>query len=287
VAVRYLSATGPQSFLGRGLSNMLVTDLFGSSCYILVEWEQRELLRQELRLQQSKWVDPSTRVTPHFIQPRYFVEGSLATTASTASWSIRVREIATGRIVATDSGRAANLIAASPGIGKRLREQLEDELCGFPERFVGTFSGENRVVGTNSYSGTITFVRNASSPAGTVTYHVESVRWNHRLSAETPCRINASATVTVTRPDPGLSMLAIEKRKQAQGYGYVMTAFFTSPKQLTITATCSGVQTTQPWVPGASLDAGPDAYTDGRVIAGRYEATGAGSTFTWHLEGSS
>ena len=286
VAVRYLSATGPKPYLGRGLSNMLVTDLFGSSCYVLVEWEERELLQQEIRLQQSKWVDPSTRVTPRPIQPKYFVEGSLATTDSTSSWSVRVREIATGRIVATDSGRSANLVDASPGIGKRLRKQLEEELCGFPRRFVGSFSGENRVAGVNSYTGTVTFVRNASSPAGTVTYHVESVRWNHRFTAETPCRVNASTTVTVAKPDPGLSVLAILKGKEARGYRYSMTASFASPKQLTVTVTCNGVQTALPWVPGAALDAGPGRYTDGEVIAGRYEATGAASTYTWDLRGS-
>jgi hypothetical protein len=288
VAVRYLTATGPEAVLGRGLSAMLVTDLWGSSCYILVEWEQRNLILQEIRLQQSKWVDPATRVTPKLIQPKYFVEGSLATGGARSSWSIRVREIASGRIVATDSGSAANLVAAAPGIGRRLRRQLEEELCGLPARFSGTFTGENRTAGTNRYTGTISFVRSPGSVGGSVTYRVERVSWRHTFTAETPCRANASTTVTITKPDPRTSTLVISKQPEgARGHRYAITAFFASPNPLTIDIVCNGVSSKQPWVPGAALATSSDEYTtDGRTLVGRYASTGTASTYTWNLRGS-
>jgi hypothetical protein len=288
IAVRYLSATGPNSYLGRGLSAMLVTDLFGSRCYVLVEWEQRNLILDELRLQRSRLVDPATRVTPRLIQPKYFVEGSLATTASgRSSWSIRVRERATGRIIASDHGSAANLIEAAPDIGARLKKQIEDELCGFPARFSGTFTGENRVAGTNRYTGTITFVRNAGSPAGTVTYRVERVSWRHTFTAETPCRANASTTVTIPKPDARTSVLTIDKQQDGtKGYRYAIAAFFASPEQLTIDVVCNGVPTKLPWVPGAALNTGSDEHTDGEALKGRYESTGTAATYTWNLKGS-
>ncbi len=81
VAVRNFAGSGPQAVLGRGLAAVVTTELFGSRCYVLVEWEMRPQMLQEIVLQQSRFGDPSTRVTPRWIAPTVFVEGSVSTTA--------------------------------------------------------------------------------------------------------------------------------------------------------------------------------------------------------------
>lgn len=288
IAVRNLTVTGPDVHLSRGIAAMLVTDLWGSSCYKLVEWEQRNLILGEIRLQQSRWGDPATRVTPRLINPGYFVEGSLATGGARSSWNIRVRERATGRIVASDSGSAADLVAAAPAIGQRLRKKIEEALCGFPVRFSGTFTGENRTAAKNTYSGTISFVRNATSPAGTVTYRVERISWTHRITSlpTSPCTFDASTTVSVTNPDRRLSTLVILRGKEARGYRYAIAALVQSPRQLSLDAVCNGTPLKQPWIPGAALNTKPDEYTDLKRIKGRFESAGTASTYTWDLKAS-
>jgi hypothetical protein len=82
-------------------------------------------------------------------------------------------------------------------------------------------------------------------------------------------------------------VLTIDTRPDgSKGYRYAITAFFASPKQLTIDVVCNGVPTTLPWVPGAALNTGSDEYTDGEALKGRYESTGTAATYTWNLEGS-
>jgi len=166
----------------------------------------------------------------------------------------------------------------------------------FPARFSGSFSGENRTALKNTYSGTISFVRERGSPAGVVSYRLERVSWTHRVSPlpGSPCQANASTNVTATAGGQTLGVLVIQKEKTRRGYGYAITASFASPRQLTITMVCNGVPSTQPWVPGGALNTGPPGtsltgkgnFTDGRMLQGRLESTATASTYTWNLKGS-
>ena len=191
------------------------------------------------------------------------------------------------RVLDAERGISATFRATSPaGVAAGDWVQGGED---FPARFSGTFTGENRTAARNTYSGTITFVRNASSPAGTVTYRVERVSWSHRITSlpESPCRFEGSTTVSIANPDRRLSVLAITKGKQARGYRYAITAMFQSPRQLTIDAVCNGTPFKQPWVPGGALYTSSDEYTDLKTIKGRHESTATASTYTWNLKASS
>ena len=294
VAVKAFTGSGPHAYIGRGLANIVVTELAASPCIVVIEWMRRADLLAEIRLQQSKYVDPSTRITPRLIPPEIFVEGSVATTATSISWNVRLRDIRSGRVIGSVRGSAgADFFDRAEELGRRLRDLLEGNCI--PARFEGTFTGENRTAGVNRYSGSIVFVRNATSPAGIVTYRVERVSWNHTFTAAAPCSGQGSANVNVPKPDPRMSVLVIQKQKTARGYGYAITAMFTAPRQLTITLTCNGQSITQPWVPGAALNTGPPGnplapaggnYTDGTTIKGTHESTGTASTYTWNLRGT-
>ena len=294
VAVKELTGSGPHAYVGRGIANMVTTDLAASPCIVVVEWLRRSELLAEIRLQQSKYFDPSTRVTPRLIQPEIFVEGSVATTRTSISWNVRIRDARSGRILGSVRGTAGgdDFFEKVDELGRRLREILEG-MC-IPIRFEGTFTGENRTAGINRYSGSIVFVRNASSPAGIATYRVERVSWRHTYTAPPPCTGQGSTNVEVLRPDPMSSVLVIDTRKTARGYGYAITAMFTSPSPLTITFTCNGASITQPWLPGAALNTGAlgtplggaGRFTDGTTIQGREESSGTASTYTWNLKGS-
>jgi hypothetical protein len=91
-----------------------------------------------------------------------------------------------------------------------------------------------------------------------------------------------------------MGVLVIQKERTQKGYGYAITASFASPRQLTITMVCNGVESTQPWVPGGALNTGPPGtsltgtgnFTDAKVVKGRLDSPATASTYTWNLKGS-
>jgi hypothetical protein len=286
VAVKYFTGSGPYPFMGKGLAEMALTDLAARPCLTIVEWERRGEVLAEIRLQQSKFVDPSTRVTPHLIQPTVFVEGSVGTTTSSISWNIRAREIASGRVLASASGSGgANLFTAFEASMARFRKQLEEQLC-VPTRFTGSFSGQTQVIGANTFNGSITFVRDPSrSKAGVAVYTVESVRFNVRISATTPCVMQAETNVTLTKPQA--STLVLDTAKTPRGYRYAIAALFQSPTSVPIDASCNGVHSTIPWTPGAGLYTSSDQFSsDLRTLQGTYDSPPTQATYSWNLKGS-
>jgi hypothetical protein len=80
-AIRNFAVVGGGSELaplGKGMMQMLVADLLEKPrCpFTLVEWERRDVITDELALQQSEYVDPATRVEPgHLIDPEIFIRG--------------------------------------------------------------------------------------------------------------------------------------------------------------------------------------------------------------------
>ena len=134
VAVRYFDGSGPNSHMGKGLADMVVTDLVAltnnagapyKDCNMaVVEWEKRGEIQKELDLQKSPYVDPATRVEKNWIDPQYFVEGNVATDSNAIAWSLQVRDAKTGSIVATDDGMGEDYIKASEGIARRFVEKL-------------------------------------------------------------------------------------------------------------------------------------------------------------------
>lgn len=126
VAVDYFKGSGPDAHMGRGLASSVATDMVGAippECkMIMIEWQRRADIEKEQALQKSRHVDPKSRVGDKRIDPRYFVEGNVDTTATELSWSLQVRDSKTGQIVTRDSGtvKTENWTEASEGISKRI-----------------------------------------------------------------------------------------------------------------------------------------------------------------------
>jgi len=136
VAVRYFSGSGPYAEMGKGLADMVVTDLvtltdrdrgpYKDCNMAVVEWEKRAEIQKEIDLSQSPHADPSTRLEKNWVDPQYFVEGSVRSTENSMSWSLQLRDARSGRIVAKDDGTVSDndMIAASEGIARRVVEKL-------------------------------------------------------------------------------------------------------------------------------------------------------------------
>src|SRR5215470_4700728 len=103
VAVLYFdNDTGDQSFdpLGKGLADMMVTDLAGVPGIQVVEREKLEALLQELKLQRTRYFDPKTaQKIGRGVGAEYAVTGSFAAVAPDIRIDVRVLRIATGEVV--------------------------------------------------------------------------------------------------------------------------------------------------------------------------------------------
>ena len=130
VAVRDFTATGPGSVLGKGLPDMLITDLVQVTepCTLKVaEWRHRSEVIQEIERQQTSAFDPASAVTPgRMEQPDVFVDGSMTTTDSTDIWSITISDAMTGEVLATEqaSAPADQIFEAEQALVKRLAQEL-------------------------------------------------------------------------------------------------------------------------------------------------------------------
>jgi len=132
VAIVPFKGSGPNAYMGKGLAEMVVTDvvqLAPPRCkLVVVEWARRAEVEAEIKLQQRPEFDPSTRVKPgHLIDPRYFVEGSVTTSQTETGWSLQLRDSKTNRIVARDVGKETEgsvMEVASQRIARRLLNSL-------------------------------------------------------------------------------------------------------------------------------------------------------------------
>lgn len=154
VAVRYFeySGTDDLAIYRKGLTELIVTDLvqltsepnsrFGDCKLAVVEWEKRDLIQKELDFQQSRYVDPSSRVEKHWIDPHYFIEGKLTGTADTLEWTLQLRDARSGNVVAIDKGSipASQALDVSGGIADRFACSLcrkGRDYTGKPQPFAG------------------------------------------------------------------------------------------------------------------------------------------------------
>jgi hypothetical protein len=132
VAVRRFESASPGDPMGKGLADMIVVDLVNltqndDSKYLdcrmaVVEWERRDEVLKEIERSQSPEFDPATRLENRLIDPRYFVEGTVTTSADnqSISWSLQVRDAGTGQIVAIDKGQTDKPLEVSGEIADRL-----------------------------------------------------------------------------------------------------------------------------------------------------------------------
>src|SRR6185437_13912607 len=131
--------TGGPSYQNRGFPGMIETDLVmqrGSPCnFKVVALMQRAAVLKEIRLQQTKYFDPATRVkTGRLLNPTVTVNGSIVSHGEgDISYSIRVVNSKTGKVKGAISGRT------TPGnylsISKDLAKQLAKIICQPDELF--------------------------------------------------------------------------------------------------------------------------------------------------------
>lgn len=104
----FTGGTGDWAVLNRGLTDMLITDLVGQTpceTAVTANARDRKLVLQELKLQQSRFFDPKTRVKRNFIVNDYTVNGTITVQPGSggerASVSVRISNARTGAVVDT------------------------------------------------------------------------------------------------------------------------------------------------------------------------------------------
>jgi TolB-like protein len=87
-------------YLGKGLADMMITDLASVPAIQVVEREKLEALLKELKLQRTKYFDPKTaQRIGKGVGARFAVAGSFTSLAPEMRIDVRVVEIASGRVV--------------------------------------------------------------------------------------------------------------------------------------------------------------------------------------------
>jgi hypothetical protein len=130
VAVRPFTGIGPYSQLGKGLTNMLISDLFPllEECGVkIVEWEHRADVIKEIELSQNPAFDPAHRLRKGLmIEPTVFADGVVTTTDTTVSWTIDLRDAETGRRIGGHKGSvpADEWLESEKKIAQSLARQL-------------------------------------------------------------------------------------------------------------------------------------------------------------------
>lgn len=138
VAVRdFTSSQGPESVLGKGLPDMLITDLVQMTepCMVTVaEWRHRAEVIGEIELQQSGSVDPGSAVSPgKMVQPDIFVDGSITASGNNVNWTIKLTDAVTGEDLGTLEGSAPGeqIFEAEQKLAKELHEELCKKRPGY------------------------------------------------------------------------------------------------------------------------------------------------------------
>ena len=133
VQVRALAGSGPNAQMGRGLAEMLITELGDGDAKCPIRQKEgirEDLIIQELALQNSGLIDPSTRIVPRPITATLEVRGSVTTTADSITWSIRLIDAATGTTVGGDEGTARGADGILGEAPAQIAARLLDQICG-------------------------------------------------------------------------------------------------------------------------------------------------------------
>jgi hypothetical protein len=93
--------------MGRGLSDMLMTDLFEAlqdpgvkDCNLVeVEVQKRDEILKELALQRRPEFDPASRVIPNFIAQRFRIDGAATTTETAIRIEYKLTDTKTGQVM--------------------------------------------------------------------------------------------------------------------------------------------------------------------------------------------
>jgi TolB-like protein len=137
--------------LRKGLADMLITDLSASQQLQVVEREKLESLVGELKLQKSKFFDAATaRKVGQMVGARYAVTGAFAAFDPELRLDVRLLEVETSKVVASQSVRGA-------------KDKLFDLEAELVQKFLGGLkatlpaSGGEKVVGAADFKAAVSF----------------------------------------------------------------------------------------------------------------------------------
>jgi hypothetical protein len=123
---------------GMPVDSLLITDLMGVDCsnggtIDVVEVRQRDAIEREIELQNSKLVDPKTRITPHFTKPDTFITGHGEVSGDTVTLELTMRGRVNGSSTVTVSRN--QILSITEAAGSDLKGQIcrsQDELPAPP-----------------------------------------------------------------------------------------------------------------------------------------------------------
>ena len=137
IGVNAFTGTGPHSQLGKGLAEMIISDLVGNpnlkKCDgIVVEMMLRDQIMKELKscpgnpnFDQSKCLR-----TDRVISPTALVDGVVTTTDATISWDLQMRDPATGQRIGGSRGTiSADDAQGIFDLSKKIADRLAKQAC--------------------------------------------------------------------------------------------------------------------------------------------------------------
>jgi TolB-like protein len=117
--------------LRKGLADMLITDLGNVSSLQLVERDKLNQVLSELKLSQSKFIDPRTaQKLGQGLAAELIMTGSYAIAGETLRVDVRIVEVKTGRVAASDkvSGKKADFFSIEKDLVDLLVKTLDIKL---------------------------------------------------------------------------------------------------------------------------------------------------------------
>jgi hypothetical protein len=158
---------------GLPLDDVLITDLVNGcpDTTVVVHPSERGPLLREIRLSNSRFADPATRLTPRFIEPGFEVRGGGSVSGGQISAQLSIVNLRSGRVVGrvSASGSLESFFEFLDELGRRLVE----EVCpgAFPLRWEGTANGTITGQGfQESWQASFTLVRNFQDKGAAIYY---------------------------------------------------------------------------------------------------------------------
>jgi hypothetical protein len=181
--VGVMTFTGAAAFQNAGLADMVVTDLVplsnGPPCaFSVIEMQHRDDIIKEIKLQQTEFFDPASRIKPgHLLQPNLVVNGSLTASGGGAvGYVLRVVNARNGRVKGTVVGTISpdEWLTASSDIARRLADiicQPDDDyfrIVGYTrtERSTSDYGEHTITDSLSGGTGPVTKVAECTDPIG-------------------------------------------------------------------------------------------------------------------------
>lgn len=143
--------------LGKGLADMMITDLANLPSVRVVEREKLQALLTELKLQRSKYFDPKTaRQIGMGVGAQFAVTGSFAALDPDVRIDVRVIGISNGQVVKANKvvGNKASFFALQEQLSKVLTEELGEAL-GRKDVNVTLSGGTDKLASARAYGASL------------------------------------------------------------------------------------------------------------------------------------